>query len=374
MPRATKQSNQIETDGHYVERCINAVGDVNNSMTCTDANIKSKSTASNTCRLRQLNINERHAPPPNQSCSVDIASAENSAPAFANRHEISNESINWPTQDLDRAQREDILHIGVGQTRPGAYHIDGMTSEETTARALYSEMTDELSAVYTLPVMVGVVLSDTESSRGGLAVSDPPISVIEGSIISERKKSTCSRIICENMSSNRNKILVTFLFLILFTVTISFGLLEQSRNRGQPQKPAPSEKKIRFEAIFDIVSSVSTISSLNDTNSPQYMALEWISDVDSFQISTTRQDLLLQRYISAILLFSASLPYQNYTTYFLKLHECDWNEVVDLGTISIREGITCDGSKSVNRIFLGGAFYRKMFSICHFLLNSKIYI
>jgi len=109
----------------------------------------------------------------------------------------------------------------------------------------------------------------------------------------------------------------------------------------------------RFAKIKDIVSSVSDSDTLEDENSPQFLALSWLVDEDSAQLISEAHDQIKQRYIIAVLYFSLeNVSWLLECGFMGDQHECSWS-CDDLMNNSYNVRLVC-GSKRVTVVKLSG--------------------
>lgn len=121
----------------------------------------------------------------------------------------------------------------------------------------------------------------------------------------------------------------------------------------------------RFMQIQGKISFISSAEALMDASSPQFQALDWIANKDSFMISP-ENPLLLQRYALAVLYFSTNQATKGWKNTFHWLsgdHECNWkgeggvrkcneqNEVIDISLWNNLKG-TYVYFSSFSRFFL----------------------
>lgn len=80
----------------------------------------------------------------------------------------------------------------------------------------------------------------------------------------------------------------------------------------------------RFMQIQEIVRPISGYDALVDSTSPQFRALDWIANRDSYQINPS-DPLLIQRYALAVLYFATNgVGWKNQLNWLSGVHECQW--------------------------------------------------
>lgn len=102
--------------------------------------------------------------------------------------------------------------------------------------------------------------------------------------------------------------------------------LQQQQAFLNNQETNDMELAKRFMQIQGKISFISSAEALMDASSPQFQALDWIANKDSFMISP-ENPLLLQRYALAVLYFSTNQATKGWKNTFHWLsgdHECNW--------------------------------------------------
>eukprot|EP00591_Stephanopyxis_turris_P011310 CAMPEP_0195527838 /NCGR_PEP_ID=MMETSP0794_2-20130614/29751_1 /TAXON_ID=515487 /ORGANISM="Stephanopyxis turris, Strain CCMP 815" /LENGTH=363 /DNA_ID=CAMNT_0040658843 /DNA_START=27 /DNA_END=1115 /DNA_ORIENTATION=+ len=103
----------------------------------------------------------------------------------------------------------------------------------------------------------------------------------------------------------------------------------------------PPEALSRLVRAYDMVSTVSDESALNDTKSPQYRALKWIVEEDSSFISEAKE-VFIQRYVLALLFYATKGENWIEKMGFLSAeHECQWHDNNNYGVFA------CDSDSRV---------------------------
>lgn len=135
------------------------------------------------------------------------------------------------------------------------------------------------------------------------------------------------------------------------SVVVALLLLDNSSSSSEAPSAAPSfaPTSNRLSVIIEKVTAagVSSIESFDDRNGPQFLAAEFIADVDKLDTSDTADELLIQRYIMTTFYYSTGGEswltcgqiHASCTTdgdaysYLSENSECDW-----LGSSCDRDG------------------------------------
>jgi len=155
----------------------------------------------------------------------------------------------------------------------------------------------------------------------------------------------------------RRRFLKIGCLIIAIVVIVIVSISVASRNAGSPIKSKRHEEVINFLADR----GVSSYKSLTTPGEPQYMAANWIADVDplGYEIPFSLQDpssRLVQRYVLSTFFFSMMGMAWTHTYNFMTTEdECGWFRARAIAGFLENEyaiGVTCDEQLQVTNIFI----------------------
>lgn len=173
--------------------------------------------------------------------------------------------------------------------------------------------------------------------------------VMEG--MHQRKKKTRS----ERTSKNENwacRYLVAFVGLMVVAGAIACVIFFVVAPMLQESANATSDME-RFESLKSLASTISGGGIIQDTESPQFRALEWLSNEDeagySVLVSPYRE--IVERYIIAVVYFSLSgSAWSQQYDFLTPKHTCAWNRYDEPNNDSF--GVICNERGNVREIIL----------------------
>jgi hypothetical protein len=282
----------------------------------------------------------------------------------------------WQRQENRRARivsptlREDAKPPSVS-TAVGTVRKEGESSEEEEKQ----EIADSLSAdALLLEAAAGAVddydSMDDDDRPGAVAVSGPggssssannhppPLTtnnedlkkekssqlLLEASLVEEGRGDVVEAMEVKPEAPptawQRYKYYVFGLACVATTVAIVLGvtLSSQENNEPLPIRPPiesptlpPTETLSDFEFLRQLFLPISSEDALADPTSPQYQAMNWLADVDSFPINfqnTSTHSILTERYVLVVLYFSTGGPHWNDNLNFLSNYSiCEWPNI-----------------------------------------------
>lgn len=100
-----------------------------------------------------------------------------------------------------------------------------------------------------------------------------------------------------------------------------------NNNNYVPEEQNDEEKQKRIKYIYEALKKYSSVESLNNKQSYQYKALEWISTADGYNIKP-QHPKFLQRYVLALLYYSTNGPtsWKNNKKFLTPFDECSWKD------------------------------------------------
>ena len=138
---------------------------------------------------------------------------------------------------------------------------------------------------------------------------------------------------------------VAFIAAAVFTVIALPEILQKTTGKKSPGTAT------RMKTMKDIATSVSGNITLDDKNSPQYKAFDWLVRSDNVSLKASRS-ALIERYIITLLYYATGGEGWKSQNNFLSAGSiCEWNQA-DAGKI-LPAGITCDEQSNVKHIVLG---------------------
>ena len=105
------------------------------------------------------------------------------------------------------------------------------------------------------------------------------------------------------------------------------------------------------EQLVTILAPISGEEKLNDGSSPQYAALHWLAEEDTFVLDFDQEKaLVIERYISSLLYFSTSgSTWRQQHGFLSPTSVCEWN---DGGNGEVLEGLECNEQGRLTAIVL----------------------
>lgn len=150
--------------------------------------------------------------------------------------------------------------------------------------------------------------------------------------------------------------------LILLTAAIVIPVVIVFGNGGGPEiteppssapsaSPSAAPTSTRFADILDYARQFSSAESLNDPTSPQYLAADWVANLDGFQ-ADLQSDVLAQRYLLAVFYFSTGGD---------EWEECSRSTTCNAGFSwldgtkqeCLWHGVRCNTNQQVSKILIG---------------------
>ncbi|CAB9520715.1 serine threonine-protein kinase BRI1-like [Seminavis robusta] len=170
--------------------------------------------------------------------------------------------------------------------------------------------------------------------------------------------------------------------------TTSNGIRLLQNMIDDPKGPHIKQPSTRFQGLVELLvtAEISTLQDLQDPNSPQYQAADWMANEDESELEDLSHSdnlpAITQRYILTVFYFALRGPYwPNQLNFLQPVNECEWNLVgfVDDGLIRTY-GVTCfEDTGTVRRLympsnFLEGSFPMELSYLTHledlFAFNS----
>lgn len=106
----------------------------------------------------------------------------------------------------------------------------------------------------------------------------------------------------------------------------------------------------RVQAMREIATSVSGVISLDDENSSQFKAFDWLATKDTVSLETTR-GVLMERYIVSLLYFATEGEgWKSQSNFLSEDNVCGWNKATADKDVLL--GIVCDDQSNVKQINL----------------------
>jgi hypothetical protein len=151
-------------------------------------------------------------------------------------------------------------------------------------------------------------------------------------------------------------VMIILSIVIIVPVVLKFGSKSPSQPTVSPTtypsfSPSSSPTSNRFSEVLDYVQAYSTVDTLNDKSSPQFLAADWVANEDPIQ-ATLGSLSLTQRYLLAVFYFStggdnwedcgrSKACYVGFPWLTGDERECRWH------------GIRCTDDGRVNKILIG---------------------
>jgi hypothetical protein len=157
-------------------------------------------------------------------------------------------------------------------------------------------------------------------SRSGL-VTDSGIAIIEGELIMEEK--TC----WEAVDKTAVYVGVFLLVVVILAISIPLGLVSSAPTA--PTMAPTSPRQPVFGEFYTAIASISGDSALNNAESPQSMALNWIVYDDPLSLDV-EDSTMIQRYSLMCLYFSTegdSWKFETENEWGSGVSECEWDYV-----------------------------------------------
>lgn len=122
-------------------------------------------------------------------------------------------------------------------------------------------------------------------------------------------------------------------------------------------QPSQSMGGLGVEDVMALIDNASASLALEDKNSPQYKAAEWVANLDDASLGLPRSEkdkfALLQRYYVAV--FAIALDFSRWRygfSFFSPGSVCSWNWRVRVGDSRIYLGVLCNQQGEVDAILL----------------------
>lgn len=233
-------------------------------------------------------------------------------------------SNNASAKALALSSQQNIIQTAVediGVTRPGAYGINGPAGVQNTEDASYLDHMD-------IETPTGDI--NTPEIQATLVNEGTAISAIPLDLVKENDSSRWKRV----------GVLVATVVTSAIVVALSIALTRSPRGNlttstGEPtgsptgstspttsSQPSFAPTTVIFKDMLRLITSLSPTSPVNDTTSPQFEALQWLS-TESYHM-TLSDDRLVQRFVLATLYFAANGPGWSFGQSWLSAtNECD---------------------------------------------------
>jgi hypothetical protein len=162
---------------------------------------------------------------------------------------------------------------------------------------------------------------------------------------------------------------IALLILILTAVTLVAhntqepkSLTPEDESTTTPN-PSPSADTNRsFDSIATFLRTFTTVDDHNflDTSKPQYQAISWMADIDTFDYSIPESSQVdgyfdfIQRYALAVLFYATNGDQWDDSSYFLQsAHVCKWNyEIMMTNVEAMKVGVTCNRRNEVMALIM----------------------
>jgi hypothetical protein len=125
---------------------------------------------------------------------------------------------------------------------------------------------------------------------------------------------------------------------------------------------ASTDNKRTFDSIATFLRTFTIVDdqSFQDVTKPQYQAISWMADVDSFAYSIPESSKVneyfdfFQRYALAVLFYATNGDQWEDSSYFLQsTHVCRWHqEILLTKSQEMKVGVTCNGRKEVTALIM----------------------
>jgi type II secretory pathway pseudopilin PulG len=142
-------------------------------------------------------------------------------------------------------------------------------------------------------------------------------------------------------------IVVVIILILIFIIILLATALASSDDEDEEEQP--SLQTLQDELMSALNGEMSN-STWFPISSPQKEALNWMMNEDEgFDIETTPPNIILERYVVAVLYYATDGPNWEYHRHFLSdLPVCEWSDAYPSQT-----GVSCNDCGTVTRLDLG---------------------
>ena len=210
---------------------------------------------------------------------------------------------------------------------------------------------------------VEAILSRRLNDEVELRLREERASAVFAEVIGSRRQRT--------FGFSRRKLVcyVSIAVLLAIAVAISVGVLVSKSSSKNGPTPSPAEWSRASYVESVLVTKWNGTRTWTKIATPQFNAFLWLTSEDTFDIRTLTPNQIVERFIAAIIYFSAKQSHAGSSplSYFLQpVSVCKWNTGID--NSSNLEGLTCSNGFSIDSVELGKHSYRSPRIICHLLI------
>jgi hypothetical protein len=139
----------------------------------------------------------------------------------------------------------------------------------------------------------------------------------------------------EEELQKKKKICIIVIVFLVIVAAIGIGVGVAASNKdpkpeesSQPPTAAPTPVTTRAQAFKGILEPISG-EQLNNTNSPQFQALNWLANVDAanMTVGVDSEDMITSRYVAAVLYYAfGGSDWLNQYKFLSDREACSWNQ------------------------------------------------